>query len=207
MHRLPGLRSSLPAGGTSVCRRDGRSFLPTEHAAGQENGPLASTASSGQASRCGRCTGHDRASGAASPARLGAQPSPRAGDQPEVCKAANKRVIGWGPEAEAAPAPQWRQAVATSALSGGPWQPLCPHCWRKRTPPRARRNLIALLATLPQALLVATHDMRLVWALCPRTVILDQGRIVADGPTTTLLRDQMLMEQHGLETPPEALLA
>lgn len=73
--------------------------------------------------------------------------------------------------------------------------------------PRARRNLIALLATLPQTLLLATHDMRLVWALCPRTVILDQGRIVADGPTTTLLRDQMLMEQHGLETPPEALLA
>ncbi|MEN6480444.1 MAG: ABC transporter ATP-binding protein [Anaerolineales bacterium] len=73
--------------------------------------------------------------------------------------------------------------------------------------PRARRNLIDLLATLPQTLLVATHDMRLVWALCPRTVILDQGRIVADGPTATLLRDQALMEQHGLEMPPEALSA
>ena len=73
--------------------------------------------------------------------------------------------------------------------------------------PRARRSLIALLADLPQTLLVATHDMRLVWELCPRTVILDGGRVAADGTTTTLLRDVTLMEQHGLEAPVEALKA
>jgi cobalt/nickel transport system ATP-binding protein len=43
--------------------------------------------------------------------------------------------------------------------------------------------------------------MRLVWELCPRTVILDHGRVVADGPTASLLRDAALLEQHGLETP------
>ena len=42
--------------------------------------------------------------------------------------------------------------------------------------PRARRNLIDLLRALPQTMLVASHDMRLVWELCPRTVILDGGR-------------------------------
>ena len=67
--------------------------------------------------------------------------------------------------------------------------------------PRTRRNLIALLRKLPQTMLVASHDMRLVWDLCPRTVILDSGRLVSDGPTTGLLQDQALMECHGLEVP------
>ena len=67
--------------------------------------------------------------------------------------------------------------------------------------PRARRNLIALLRELPQTMLVASHDMRLVWDLCSRTVILDGGRLVSDGPTTGLLQDGALMERHGLEVP------
>ncbi len=67
--------------------------------------------------------------------------------------------------------------------------------------PRARRNLIHLLHDLPQTMLISSHDMRLVWDLCPRTVILDGGRLVADGPTAELLRDAALMEAHGLEVP------
>ena len=67
--------------------------------------------------------------------------------------------------------------------------------------PRARRNLIALLRDLSQTMLVASHDMRLVWELCPRTVILDAGQLVADGPTVDLLQDGALMERHGLELP------
>ena len=66
---------------------------------------------------------------------------------------------------------------------------------------QARRNLISLLRTLPQTMLVASHDMRLVWELCPRTVIMDGGQIVADGTTAELLQDILLMERHGLETP------
>jgi energy-coupling factor transporter ATP-binding protein EcfA2 len=67
--------------------------------------------------------------------------------------------------------------------------------------PRARRNLIRLLRGLSQTMLVASHDMRLVWDLCPRTVILDGGQVVADGATKVLLRDPALMERHGLEVP------
>ena len=67
--------------------------------------------------------------------------------------------------------------------------------------PRSRRSLIRLLRELPQTLLVASHDMRLVRDLCLRTMILDEGRIVADGPTSRLLADVELLEQHGLEQP------
>ncbi|NPV09547.1 MAG: ABC transporter ATP-binding protein [Anaerolineae bacterium] len=67
--------------------------------------------------------------------------------------------------------------------------------------PRGRRELISLLRSMPQTMLVATHDMRLVWELCPRTVIMDGGRVVADGATAELLADAELLEAHGLETP------
>lgn len=67
--------------------------------------------------------------------------------------------------------------------------------------PRARRSLIALLGSLPQTMLVSTHDMRLVKDLFPRMVIFDEGRIVADGPTELLLEDAALLEAHGLEQP------
>lgn len=65
--------------------------------------------------------------------------------------------------------------------------------------PRARRGLIRLLGPLPQTMIVATHDIRLVDELLPRTVILDRGRVVADGPTKVLLRDVELLDRHGLE--------
>lgn len=64
--------------------------------------------------------------------------------------------------------------------------------------PRTRRRLIGLMQMLPQTLLVATHDLRLVVEVFPRTVILDGGRVVADGPTSELLSDEQLLEAHGL---------
>ncbi len=67
--------------------------------------------------------------------------------------------------------------------------------------PRARRALIELLRELPQTMIVATHDLPLVKELLVRTVIMDGGQIVADGPTKQLLSDQALLEAHGLEMP------
>ncbi len=67
--------------------------------------------------------------------------------------------------------------------------------------PRARRSLINLLLELPLTMLVATHDMYLVKDLFFRTVILDEGRVVADGPTSILLDDLVLLDAHGLERP------
>ena len=65
--------------------------------------------------------------------------------------------------------------------------------------PRARRGLIGLLRELPQAMLVATHDLRMVQELLPRTVVMDEGGVVADGPTAAILADAALLDAHGLE--------
>jgi cobalt transport protein ATP-binding subunit len=67
--------------------------------------------------------------------------------------------------------------------------------------PRGRRELIALLRTITATKLIATHDLELVVEVCPRSVILDRGRVVASGPTQTLLNDEPLMLAHGLERP------
>jgi cobalt/nickel transport system ATP-binding protein len=67
--------------------------------------------------------------------------------------------------------------------------------------PRARRSLIHLLDELPLTMLVSSHDMQLVRELFPRMIIMDEGRIVADGPTQELMDDTELLEAHGLERP------
>ena len=67
--------------------------------------------------------------------------------------------------------------------------------------PRARRSLIHLLGDLPLTMLVSTHDLRMVSELFPRMVIMDEGCIVADGPTAALLENTALLEAHGLEKP------
>jgi len=67
--------------------------------------------------------------------------------------------------------------------------------------PRARRTLINLLHELPITMLVSTHDMKLVEELFPRTIVMDEGVIVADGKTKDILADEKLLEEHGLEKP------
>jgi cobalt transport protein ATP-binding subunit len=67
--------------------------------------------------------------------------------------------------------------------------------------PRGRRELIGLMRSLDQLLIVSTHDMRLVSEVFERMIVMDEGRIVADGPTDRLLDDERLLEAHGLERP------
>jgi len=67
--------------------------------------------------------------------------------------------------------------------------------------PRARRSLIQLLDELPLTMLVSTHDMLMVRELFPRMVIMDEGQVVADGPTLQVMNDTALLEAHGLERP------
>lgn len=47
---------------------------------------------------------------------------------------------------------------------------------------RGRRELLALLESFPGTLVIATHDFEWAGRLCPRMVLLEAGRIIADGP-------------------------
>ena len=67
--------------------------------------------------------------------------------------------------------------------------------------PRGRRHMMELLDAIEHTIVLATHDLDLVWELCPRSIIIDEGVIVADGDTRELLRNKDLLEAHGLELP------
>lgn len=67
--------------------------------------------------------------------------------------------------------------------------------------PRGRRRLIELLRGMEITMLVSTHDLALVAELFPRTLIMDEGRLRADGSTAEILDDGALLERHGLERP------
>lgn len=66
---------------------------------------------------------------------------------------------------------------------------------------RTRRRLIQFLQRAPQTLLIASHDLELVLEVCDRVILLDEGRIIADGDPRQIMGDQALMEAHGLEKP------
>lgn len=67
--------------------------------------------------------------------------------------------------------------------------------------PRSRREFGEILEGLSQTLLLVTHDLPYAFQLCPRAVIIDGGRLVADGPTSDILSDASLLSRHALELP------
>jgi len=73
--------------------------------------------------------------------------------------------------------------------------------------PFARRELVEIVTALARTTIVVTHDLLYAAELCPRSVILDDGRIVADGPTLELLADAPRLARHRLELPRLARLA
>ncbi len=67
--------------------------------------------------------------------------------------------------------------------------------------PRARRLIIDLLARFDHTMLIATHDIDMIPDLCPRTIVMREGRIAADGATARIFADRRLIEECGLEQP------
>lgn len=67
--------------------------------------------------------------------------------------------------------------------------------------PGARRKMIRMLSELPITKLIATHDLDLALDLCTRVLVLKEGSLFADGSTSVVLRDQVLLEACGLELP------
>jgi cobalt/nickel transport system ATP-binding protein len=67
--------------------------------------------------------------------------------------------------------------------------------------PAARREFADIVRSLDMTTLMVTHDLPYALELCERAVILDEGRVAADGPTRDLLIDDDLMRSHRLELP------
>jgi cobalt/nickel transport system ATP-binding protein len=67
--------------------------------------------------------------------------------------------------------------------------------------PRGRRELIGLVNGLRVTKLIAAHDLEMILQTCGRAVVLDRGRVMADGPVREVLGNAALMEAHGLEVP------
>ncbi|GAA0946803.1 energy-coupling factor ABC transporter ATP-binding protein [Actinocorallia libanotica] len=67
--------------------------------------------------------------------------------------------------------------------------------------PASRRELAEILTSLDVTVLMVTHDLPYAAQLCPRSLVLSGGVIVADGPTHELLADERLLAEHRLELP------
>ena len=67
--------------------------------------------------------------------------------------------------------------------------------------PQARRQLINLLLTFKHSKIIATHDLDMVMDLCERTIILHDGKIRADGPTSEIFKNEQLLAESHLEKP------
>ncbi len=67
--------------------------------------------------------------------------------------------------------------------------------------PHGRRELIHVINQLHNTKVIASHDLEFILSTCQRAVLLDRGRLIADGPVRQILADRTLMETHGLEVP------
>jgi len=67
--------------------------------------------------------------------------------------------------------------------------------------PQARRKLINLLRGFSHTKIMASHDLDMVLEVCERTIVLHQGKVLADGPTRSIFANDALLEQSHLERP------
>jgi cobalt/nickel transport system ATP-binding protein len=67
--------------------------------------------------------------------------------------------------------------------------------------PRGRRELAGFLHDVPGTKMIATHDLEFVLQMCQRVLLLDAGRLIADGPAREVMANAEWMESHGLEVP------
>ena len=76
--------------------------------------------------------------------------------------------------------------------------------------PQGRRELLQLLQSLQQrqglGLILVSHDMRDVVALCGRVLVIDRGHIIMDGNLTEVFAQADRLYRLGLEPPPAAAL-
>ena len=67
--------------------------------------------------------------------------------------------------------------------------------------PYNRRLIIRTMLSLPQTLLITSHDLDMIYDTCSRVILVTDGRVIVDGPADRILRDRQLLEENHLELP------
>ncbi|MBW1971957.1 MAG: energy-coupling factor ABC transporter ATP-binding protein [Deltaproteobacteria bacterium] len=67
--------------------------------------------------------------------------------------------------------------------------------------PRGKRKIKEILNSLNNTRIISSHDLEFILDTCDRVIVLDEGKIVADGIAKEILSDESLMLAHGLEKP------
>jgi cobalt/nickel transport system ATP-binding protein len=67
--------------------------------------------------------------------------------------------------------------------------------------PVSRRELAEILVSLELTTIIITHDLPYAFQLCPRALLMNEGVLIADGPTDRILADEALMAANRLELP------
>ncbi len=67
--------------------------------------------------------------------------------------------------------------------------------------PKSRRKIIKLLNSFTHTKLITSHDLDMIMESCERTIIIDKGQIAADGKTSEILTNSVLLDSCGLELP------
>ena len=67
--------------------------------------------------------------------------------------------------------------------------------------PYNRRIIINTIIKLPCTKVITSHDLDMIYDTCGRVILLSEGRIAADGPAETILRDRDLLEANRMELP------
>ncbi len=64
--------------------------------------------------------------------------------------------------------------------------------------PRAKRDLITLVRSLGGTKLISSHDLDFIRACTDRVILLNKGRVVADGPAAAILDNRDFLMENGL---------
>jgi len=67
--------------------------------------------------------------------------------------------------------------------------------------PFARRQLMDILKNFEHTKIVTSHDLDMVAAICNRVIVLNRGKIRADGPPLQIFSDEALLAECHLEKP------
>ncbi len=67
--------------------------------------------------------------------------------------------------------------------------------------PKNRRRFIEIINSLNITKIITSHDLDLIYDTCNRTILIDNGKKIADGNTKEILTNKDLLEEHGVELP------